>query len=123
VTGIVRGKTLVEKAYGPGFRDTPHMQAVAPWPGCGVEGCTDPVYGSRELYVDDPPPVFDWYTKLLARLPLRVWTDVKFCQGHMADVTVRSVEEPWDNPDLWAPWRASPPVLTHPPKLITPKGA
>jgi hypothetical protein len=71
-----------------------------------------------ELYVDDPPPVMDWYSKVLSRLPARVWTRVSFCEGHLADVTRRSNIEMWDTPDLWAPWRASPPVLTHPPKLV-----
>jgi hypothetical protein len=123
VTGIVRGKTLVEKAYGPGFRDTPHMQAVAPWPGCGYEGCGDPFFGKHELYVDDPPPALDAYTRMLSKLPAHTWTWVSFCKGHFDDVSLRSGGELWDNPDLWAPWRASPPVLMHPPKLITPKGA
>src|SRR6266550_7441841 len=117
VTGILRGKTLVEKAYGPGFREAPHREAVAPWPGCGIEGCASPVYGSMELYVDDYPPLVDWYSRLLKRLPQNVWTRVKFCQSHLAEVTRRSVDDYQELPDLWAPWRASPPVLTHPPKL------
>lgn len=118
MTGTLRGKTLVEKLYGPGFRETPHMKAEAPWPGCGVEGCSDRVYGSVELYVDEVAPVMDWYSKLLARLPQNVWTKVNFCQGHLADVTQRSTVDLWDTPDLWAPWRQSPPVLMHPPKLV-----
>ena len=87
-----------------------------------MEGCTDPVYGSVELFVDDAPPILDWYTRLLSKLPARAWTAVKFCQGHLADVTQRSVYDMYDQPDLWAPWRESPPVLTHPPKLILPPG-
>lgn len=121
MTGVLRGKTLVEKAYGPGFRETPHREAVAPWPGCGVEGCQAAVYGSIEMFVDDVPPAVDWYTKILRRLPQQVWVRVKFCQDHLADVTRRSVDEYQEEPDLWAPWRASPPVLTHPPKLIVGK--
>jgi hypothetical protein len=75
-----------------------------------------------ELYVDDVPPIVDWYTRLLAKLPANVWTTVKFCQAHMKDVTQRSVYDIPDTPDSWAPWRDSPPVLVHPPKLLTPKG-
>ena len=115
----MRRPTLLEKVYGPGFREEPHRKTKAPWPGCGVAGCGDPVYGSCELYVDDSPPALDWYTRLLARLPARIWTEVKFCKSHLSDVMYRSVEEAWDMPDLWAPWRANPPVLAHPPKVIS----
>jgi hypothetical protein len=118
MTGALRGKTLVEKLYGPGFRPVPHREAKAPWSGCGVEGCIDAIHGSIELYVDDLPPALDWYTRLLARLPQNVWTAVSFCEGHLKDVIQRSVYDMHDEPDFWAPWRASPPVLTHPPKLL-----
>ena len=118
MTGIGRGKTLLEKMYGPGFRPMPTLSAVAPWAGCGVEGCSSAPYGSVELYVDDPPPMLDWYTRTLGRLPQNTWTTVKFCQSHLEAVIQRSVYDQWDAPDNWAPWRASPPVLTHPPKLI-----
>lgn len=121
MTGILRGTLLVEKVYGPGFREEPHRQQTAPWPGCGVESCADPIYGSVELWVDDAPPALDWYTRLLSKLPPRVWTEVKFCQGHLADVTRRSVDEAWNQPDLWAPWRDNPPVLIHPPKVVEQK--
>lgn len=118
VTGSLRGATLLEKKYGPGFRETKHQEANAPWAGCGIEGCTDPIHGSIELYVDDIPPIIDWYSKLLNRLPQNVWTKVRFCQGHLADVTKRSTDDVWDGPDQWAPWRESPFVLTHPPKTL-----
>jgi hypothetical protein len=116
----MRRPTLVEKTYGPGFRPVPHREVVAPWSGCGVEGCSDQVYGSIEMYVDDVPPTMDWYTRVLAKLPQNVWTTVGFCQSHMEDVVRRSVYDMQSEPDLWAPWRASPPVLTHPPKLKDP---
>lgn len=118
VTGQLRGALLVEKKYGPGFREVKHQETTAPWAGCGIEGCTDRVYGSIELYVDDIPPVVDWYSRLLNRLPQNVWTKVKFCRGHLADVTKRSTDDVWDGPDRWAPYRESPFVLTHPPKVI-----
>lgn len=119
--GILRSTPLVEKVYGPGFRDGPVRFAKAPWQGCGYEGCGDPVFGEQELYVDDAPPILDAYSKMLSKLPQGTWTWVKFCKGHFEDVTLRSNDNLWDGPDLWAPWRASPPVLTHPPKLIKPK--
>lgn len=122
MTGQLRGKTLVEKLYGPGFRPAAHATVDAPWRGCGVSDCPDLVYGSVELYVDDSPPMFDWYGQLLAKLPQNTWTTVRFCKAHLNDVVQRSVYDIPDTPELWAPWRASPPVLTHPPKLILPGG-
>ena len=118
MTGTLRGKTLDEKRYGPGYRPGITEYAVAPWKGCGVEGCSDRIHGSVELYVDDSPPVLDWYSKVLSKLPVNVWTTVKFCESHLAEVMRRSTMDLWDTPDQWAPWRASPPVLTHPPKVI-----
>ena len=123
MTGTLRGKTLDEKKYGPGYRPGITEYAVAPWAGCGVEldnghRCSSKVAGSIEMYVDDCPPRMDWYTRLLAKLPPNVWTTVKFCEAHFAEVTRRSTLDLWDTPDQWAPWRASPPVLTHPPKVI-----
>jgi hypothetical protein len=118
MTGTLRGKTLGEKRYGEGFRPE-HLQTVkAPWAGCAVDGCADPVHGSVELFVDDTPPALDWYSKLLAKLPPRAYVECRFCAKHLEDVVQRSVYEFQDEPDLWAPWRASPPVLPRPPKLI-----
>jgi hypothetical protein len=122
MTGVLRGKTIEEKLYGPGFRPTPHREVKAPWAGCGIEGCSNKPHGSVELYVDDPPPIMDWYTRMLAKLPAQAWATVKFCEAHLKDVIQRSVYDFQDEPDLWAPWRASPPVLVHPPKVFeTPK--
>lgn len=118
MTGTLRGKTLGEKNFGEGFRPEKLHSVKAPWVGCAVEGCGDPLYGSVELFVDDRPPALDWYTKLLARLPERAYVTVRFCAKHLEDVVQRSVYEFQDEPDLWAPWRASPPVLPRPPKLI-----
>lgn len=120
MTGTLRGKTLDEKRYGPGFRPVASISVVAPFSGCGVADCSSPVYGSMELYVDDTPPSLDWYSRMLAKLPQNIWTTVEFCQSHLADVVQRSVYDMQDEPDLWAPWRANPPVLTHPPKLKEP---
>jgi hypothetical protein len=113
----MRRPTLLERKYGEGYRDTPHRKAVAPWHGCGVEGCGDPTYGSIEMYVDDVPPMMDWYSRILAKLPAGVWTTVGFCDAHLSEVVQRSVYELLEEPDLWAPGRSSPPVLTHPPKV------
>src|SRR5205085_1103476 len=96
VTGVLRGKTLGEKNYGPGYRPSPLLSTVAKFTGCGIEGCADPVYGSIELYVDEVPPLVDWYSKLLRSLQRNVYVRVGFCQGHLADVVQRSTVEGWD---------------------------
>lgn len=119
--------TLGEKQYGPGYRAIRYAAVKAPWTGCAAEvnaghPCNSEVYGSVEMYVDDYPPALDWYTRLLGKLPQNVWTTVRFCQSHLADVTQRSVYEAQDEPDLWAPWRENPFILTHPPKLLVPHG-
>ena len=117
MTGILRGKTLAEKVYGPGFRPEGLSSVAAPFHGCGIEGCALRPGGSVEMYVDDHPPALDWYTRLLCRLPERSWVRVEFCVQHLGDVGRRSVEE-LDTPDAWAPWRANPPVFTRPPVLL-----
>lgn len=113
----MRGRTLDEKRYGPGFRPGPVLERVVTFDHCAAEPCADPVAGSIELYVDDVPPALDWYTRILAKLTPGAWTRTPFCIGHMQDVVHRSLDM-MDEPDLWAPGRASPPVLQHPPKLI-----
>jgi len=115
----MRGRTLEEKRYGPGFRPGPVVRTAAPWPGCSVEGCPDPVHGTAELYVDDPPPTLDWYTRVLAKLPARTWTRLGFCESHLRAVVERS-EDYQTQPDLWAPGRDNPPVLPRPVKLLRP---
>jgi hypothetical protein len=113
----LRGKTLDEKRYGGGFRPEPVAFVRAPFAGCGVQPCTDPIYGSVEMFVDDSPPQLDWYSRLLAKLPARKWVRMGFCMRHLEDVVARSLDA-MDEPDGWAPWRESPPVLLHPPELV-----
>lgn len=113
----MRGKTLAEKRYGDGFRPVPVLSEVVTFKHCAVGDCGDPVAGSIELYVDDTPPMLDWYSKLLGKLAPGVWTRMPFCVGHMQDVVHRSLDL-MDEPDLWAPGRMNPPVLQHPPVLI-----
>jgi hypothetical protein len=112
VTGILRGKTLVEKNYGPGFRPEPTLEENRVGVTCHLEACDSPTYGSIELFVDDAPPKLDWYTRLLASLPAHTWVRCGFCQSHLRDVTARSTDE-MGEPDAWAPWRESPVLLVR----------
>lgn len=112
----MRGLTLDEKRYGPGFRPWGMHHVVRTFERCAVTGCDDPVYGVATLYVDDHPPALDWYTRLLNTLEIGADTDVGLCQGHSAEVIDRD-EELMMNPDLWAPGRANPPVLPGPMRL------
>lgn len=112
----MRGRTLEEKRYGPGIRPGPLRRLVAPWPGCGVEGCGSSVAGSIEIFVDAHDPGVDWYLNLLRRLPLGSWVRVRFCLAHLQAVSERSIQEQ-EEPDLWEPGRDNPPVMINPPRL------
>ena len=109
----MRGKTLAEKANGPGFRDRLLTHEVRVFRHCGVEGCSDPVHTVLTLYVDARPPGLDWYSKLLRTLGVGVDTEIGFCRGHAADVIALD-EEFMMTPDLWEPDRVNPPVLPGP---------
>jgi hypothetical protein len=114
----MRRPTLDEKRYGPGFRPGPSPQVVIKtYKHCAVEACDDPVYGTAELFIDDTPPQLDWYTRLLAKLPLHSWIIIPFCQGHLKEV-IHKAEEVIQEPGLWAPGRDNPPVLPRPPKIL-----
>lgn len=119
----MRGPTLQEKRYGPGFRPVPVRRVHAPWPGCAAEvgdhPCADPPIGEAELWVDDTPPALDWYSKLLSKLPVQTWTWVKLCERHFTESVVKAEE--LVNPDTWAPWRTNPAVLVRPPLMYEPK--
>lgn len=121
MTGQLRGKTLDEKRYGPGYRPVPSLTKVMRFDGCAVMDCTTPVHATIELYVDDAPPITDWYTKLLGAIYAKhpnTYVRVGFCEPHMTEVVQRSVYDIAEDPDQWAPWRDSPPVLPRPPKLV-----
>lgn len=114
----MRGKTLDEQRYGPGFRPWPyHVSPAGTYEQCAVDSCGDPVYAVATLYVDDHPPALDWYTRLLSKLELGADCEVPLCAGHSREVIERS-EEMMDDPDLWAPGRENPPVLPSPPRLV-----
>jgi hypothetical protein len=114
----MRRPTLDEKRYGPGFVPGPATSIkVKEFHKCYIENCRDKVYGTAELYVDETPPTLDWYTRMLAKLPAHSWVTLPFCFGHLEDVVKRS-NVYQEEPDLWAPWRARPPVLPRPPKII-----
>lgn len=118
----MRRPTLDEKRYGPGFRPgpSPTVEPVRTYKHCAVDECPDPVWGTAELWVDDVPPMIDWYSKLLRVLKDKypgAWVVTPFCHGHLEGVVQRS-EELMENPDLWAPGRDNPPILPRPPKLV-----
>lgn len=116
----MRGKTLEEKRFGPGFRPILQTFQAIGIEGCGVEGCGDMPVGSVELYVDDYPQVVDWYTRILAKLPSPgAWWRVPFCLGHLEDVCQRSLDVQ-EEPDIWAPGRENPFVLLRPFTLFQP---
>ena len=115
----MRRPTLLEKRYGPGFREGPSPTVhVRTYHRCAVDGCQDPVFGTAELYVDDVPPALDWYTRILARLTPLAWSTVPFCVHHLEDVVRRS-NEVLEDPGIWAPGRENPYVLPRPPKVLT----
>lgn len=106
----MRGRTLLEKRHGVGMREGPVQVTTAPWSGCGAEGCGSQPAGSIELYVDESMPIIDWYSRLLSKLPPRVWVRVAFCLQHLEAVVERG-EEIMENVDSWAPGAVNPPVL------------
>ena len=112
----MRGRTLLEKLYGPGMRPPPEGSYRQDLSRCGVQDCPDPVYGTCELMVDDKPPRGDWYANLLRALPQWRYVRVAFCQAHLFEVGARSVDAA-DDPDSWAPGRENPYILTRPPKV------
>jgi len=120
----MRRPTLEEKRYGPGFRPGP-SPTVEPAPTityrhCAVDECPDTVFGTAELWVDDVPPMLDWYSKLLKVLKDKypgAWVVTPLCQGHLEGVVQRS-EEMMESPELWAPGRENPPMLPRPPKIL-----
>ena len=120
----MRGLTLDQKRYGPGFRPGPLRQTEVPWTGCSAmttveHQCTDPVVGKLCLWVDETPPPIpgDWYLRLLQRIPPRVDVWVPLCQGHFAEACARSIED-MDSEKMWAPGATNPSILPKPPLLI-----
>jgi hypothetical protein len=119
----VRGLTLGEKANGPGYRDRLLSSEVRVFERCLVEGCTAKPEIVLQLYVDahPAPSERDWYSKMLRTLAVGVETECGFCAPHARDVIAWDLEF-LDDPDLWEPGRANPPVLPGPGRLIVARG-
>lgn len=114
-----RGRTLAEKANGPGYRDRLLTHSVRVARTCAVPSCSDPIHAVLGLYVDAHPPGRGWYERLLRQIPVGAETEVGLCAGHSVEVMQRD-DELMDSPDLWEPGRENPPVLPGPGRILTP---
>lgn len=117
----MRGKTLREKAFGPGYRDRLLTHTIRVFERCVVAGCNQPCYAILGLYVDARPPASQrgWYADVLRSIPVGSETELGFCTSHAEDV-IHMDYEFMDNPDLWEPGRTNPPVMPGPGRLLHP---